>query len=151
MRLWRIFNPNYDPLSAVGSGIYGGRWNPKGCPVLYMGENLSLVAWERYVHIEAVPPRDLNLSATFIDLMPELIGRIEYIPNLDEDWREREYYTQQIGKEWVDSLRSPILRVPSVVVLYQYNYLVNPQHPYIKDWLAGLDPIRFKFEYDPRA
>jgi RES domain-containing protein len=151
MRLWRLFNPKYSSLAADGSAKYGGRWNPIGCAVLYLGENLSIVAWERYVHIEAKPPKDLRLSAMSIDLTPELVGKIAHLPNLDLDWQDRQDYTQNIGLQWVNSRESPILRVPSAVIPYQYNYLINPHHPLGDRFLKDLSPGIFEFKYDSRS
>jgi RES domain-containing protein len=35
----------------------------------------------------------------------------------------------QYGKQWIDEQLSPILRVPSVHSPWEYNFLINPQHP----------------------
>ena len=37
--------------------------------------------------------------------------------------------SQSIGDRWLESSRSAVLRVPSVVVPAESNYLLNPRHP----------------------
>jgi RES domain-containing protein len=151
MRLWRVCNPKYSPLSANGSAINGARWNPVNCPILYLGENSSLVAWERYVHIEAKGSASgLKLNMAFIDLTLEMINSISHVMNLDSDWHQRQDYTQDIGSKWVTNAESAILRVPSVVIQGQYNYLLNPEHYLSKKFLQEVIPTTFPFEYDSR-
>ena len=37
--------------------------------------------------------------------------------------------SRQIGDEWLESKSTAILRVPSVLIPRQSNYLLNPEHP----------------------
>jgi len=37
--------------------------------------------------------------------------------------------TQYFGDEWIASSESPVLKVPSVIVDIEFNYLLNPLHP----------------------
>ena len=50
---------------------------------------------------------------------------------LPERWDEHPppSEAQQVGNRWAASEESVALRVPSVVVPYSYNYLLNPIHP----------------------
>lgn len=50
--------------------------------------------------------------------------------SLPPDWRQSPPppSTQRIGDEWADQERSAILRVPSVIVPDEHNYLLNPAH-----------------------
>lgn len=45
---WRILAPKWahQPLSGAGSALYGGRWNPKGTPALYVSENFETAFME---------------------------------------------------------------------------------------------------------
>ena len=36
---------------------------------------------------------------------------------------------QSIGDEWTDTAKYAVLRIPSVVIADEYNYLINPLHP----------------------
>ncbi len=51
--------------------------------------------------------------------------------DLPEGWDARPYgpASQQVGDQWIESEASVVLRVPSVVVPAEHNYLINPGHP----------------------
>ena len=51
--------------------------------------------------------------------------------DLPEDWNSRPISpsTRAIGDRWVKKLSSAVLRVPSIVVPDEFNYLLNPIHP----------------------
>jgi len=36
---------------------------------------------------------------------------------------------RRLGDEWLSSLRTPLLRVPSAIVPFSRNILLNPRHP----------------------
>ena len=47
------------------------------------------------------------------------------------NWRKIAAYSdlQKIGSEWYRSKKSLILKVPSVIIPYEYNYIINTEHP----------------------
>ena len=55
--------------------------------------------------------------------------------------------TQDIGAQWVKSGSSAVLRVPSVLVPEEFNYLLNISHPDFKKIKID-DSVPFRF--DPR-
>lgn len=44
---------------------------------------------------------------------------------------------QQVGDQWGESEASAVLRVPSVVVPAEHNYLINPRHPEFEELEIG--------------
>lgn len=55
--------------------------------------------------------------------------------------------TRQLGSRWVAEIRSVVLRVPSAVVVGEFNYLLNPRHPNF----GGLEIGKaLTFSFDPR-
>jgi RES domain-containing protein len=36
---------------------------------------------------------------------------------------------QQLGTDWVTNAKSAVLKVPSVVIEHEWNYVLNPRHP----------------------
>jgi RES domain-containing protein len=36
---------------------------------------------------------------------------------------------QRLGSEWITSQESLVLKVPSAVVPYEYNFIINTEHP----------------------
>ena len=129
LTVWRITTATFarSAFSGEGARLYGGRWSPKGVPMVYTAANRSLAMLEmlvqdqplraRYVMIEARVP-----SAVAIDRV-----RIDDLPS---DWREigarREL--RAIGAEWATKRSAAVLAVPSAIVPPESNYLLNPLH-----------------------
>ncbi len=36
---------------------------------------------------------------------------------------------QKIGSDWINSLETLMLKVPSAVIPYEYNFIINTEHP----------------------
>lgn len=130
----------------MGSFLYGQRWNPPGHRVVYLAQHLSLAALEVIVH--AATYRDLGEFSAFRAKLDD-----SYVADLEEDlpanWSRVEptRETQEIGGRWATSRSSLLLRVPSVVVPDESNYLLNVEHPrFAEVRIEGPLPFRF----DPR-
>ena len=52
---------------------------------------------------------------------------------LGESWRTDPTLTRPAGDQWLQSGRSALLRVPSVIVPATWNILINPRHPESRD------------------
>ena len=50
-------------------------------------------------------------------------------PKLKPDWQTDLDYSRTVGDDWLGSLNSAILRVPSALMPTATNYLMNPLHP----------------------
>lgn len=112
-----------------GARRYGGRWNSPGTPVVYVSDTRSLCLLEVLAGLGSVKPVQsyVLIPVTFDD---SLVLPVQ--PNdLPSAWRQSPPapYTQGIGDEWADQVRSAILRVPSAIVPEEFNYLLNPAHP----------------------
>ncbi len=131
MKLWRI--SNYADLKGIGGIKTPGRWHNKGIPVVYLSESPSLAMLETLAHFEL----DINEVPDNYQLLEvEFSGkqgiRLLSDDSLIEGWRQNDEYTRAIGDEWLSSMQSTLLRVPSVIVPYSYNYLFNPRHELAK-------------------
>ncbi len=129
--IWRICAPKYAQTAYSGEGarLYGGRWNSKGRAVVYSSESISLAVLEQLVHVE-----DPSVLDAFVVVSATLEGNmIETLPpaSLPDDWRTYPAppSLKKIGDDWLSEARSLALRVPSVTVRGQHNYLINPAHP----------------------
>ncbi len=122
MRLYRVASQEYAlDLSGKGAEITGGRWSPAGCPVIYTSEHPALSGFEKLVHAEidlSTPP--LNYVLTVIEV-PDSAASVTPIKHVPHDPRAA-------GKAWFDKCATLLLQVPSVVVPYSWNYLVNVKH-----------------------
>lgn len=134
-----------DALVASGSPA---RWNSKDVKVIYTSSTRSLACLENIVHRNS---RGLNrLFRTMIIEIPAHL-KIELINQnkLPSNWQEFRSIpiTQKLGDGWIASAKSAILRVPSVIIPGEYNYLLNPAH---KDFKKIKYVDNEPFEFDAR-
>lgn len=125
MLVYRIALPLYIyDMSGEGARLYGGRWNPKGLPCLYTADASSLALLEYAVHhTRNTLPLNLkiieiwlddDLSQTTIDWHHEVV--------VDMPLQE----TRNKGKKWLTESEFAIFKVPSVLVPFSFNLLINP-------------------------
>jgi RES domain-containing protein len=131
MVLYRIAKTPYiRDLSGSGSRIYGGRWTPKGISVIYTSENRALAALELFVHLSrtVIPP---NLSLASIKIPDTASIKEIKGSELPRHWRSFPGPPElaEIGALWIKSNASLLLRVPSVIIPPDMNFLINPAHP----------------------
>ena len=129
LSVWRITTAVFarSAFSGEGARLYGGRWNPKGVPMVYTAANQSLAILEmlvqdqplraRYTMIEARIPSGIAVDRVRVDDLPS-------------DWREigARGKLRAIGAEWVRKRSAAVLAVPSAIVPAESNYLLNPLH-----------------------
>jgi RES domain-containing protein len=144
---WRITKPEFAAVAFEGKGarLFGGRWNSEGVSMVYTSSTASLAALELLAHL----PRTTDLHNFVIFACSFRSGIVQ---NLDEEklppkWREspapREL--QEVGDKWVQANGSAVLRVPSVIIDSEWNYLLNPAH---KDFasIEVADPAPFNLD-----
>jgi RES domain-containing protein len=130
-----------------GAAQNPGRWNGAGVQVVYTAESRSLASLEVLVHTEDTRVLAAIKWATIPVYIDDVF--IEITAPLPEDWRRlpTPRSTQELGSRWVSESRSVVLRVPSIVVDGEFNYLLNPRHPDFARLKIG-EPRPFSF--DPR-
>ena len=146
LTVWRLCRKPHaaDAYSGEGTRLFGGRWSPVGLRVAYSSESRSLAALE--VLVNARDPELLFAQPwTIISaaIPAELIERPTRMP---ETWRATPYgsTTQTFGATWARDARSAALRVPSTVVLGEFNYLLNPAHrDFAKIKIVPAEPFSF--------
>ena len=149
MHAFRIAKSKYiEDLSGEGARLYGGRWNRKGTPVVYLAENRALAAVEYLVHIPLLLlPSDLCIAEI---ALPDTVD-VTHVPTetLTANWSEYPPPSslKEIGEEWVRNGLSLLLRVPSAVIRGEHNVLMNPRHEHAK--LVSIISIE-PFEFDER-
>lgn len=146
MRLWRLCRGTRidEALNGEGARLHGGRWNPKGVPVVYASATLSLAVLETLVHTEPGTLPD-DYVALPVDL-PDILEIADRDSNEPADWREPrdQDALQALGKAWIDAGKSAVLSVPSAIVPHERNYLINPAHRDIEKIRPGrAQPFRF--------
>jgi RES domain-containing protein len=146
MEVYRITLARYSG-ALVASGR-AARWNSKGSQVIYSAETRSLACLENLVHRSGAGLDD-DFRVIVISWPSSLTMETVSAEVLPENWRSLEDLRacQRIGDEWLTSMRTAVLRVPSVIIPEEWNVLINPLHPDFKK-------IRIKevqpFMFDPR-
>lgn len=128
---YRITSRKYADTAFDGEGarLHGGRWNPPGTPAVYLASTRSLAILELLVHIEdysTIETHFVYLPVTFDEAQVDVLDTKTLAPDWDAPIIGPQ--TQQIGERWLKKQSKPLLRVPSVVVRGETNYLLNPQH-----------------------
>jgi RES domain-containing protein len=130
MVLWRI--SRHHDLDGLGGLRAPGRWQERGLPVVYLAETPAGALLEVCVHTAA---NDIPPSCTLVEITVRAGTSVETVDvnSLPRDWLENLEATRAIGSEWLRSMRSALLRVPSVLVPATCNMLLNPRHPESKE------------------
>ncbi|MCW3093562.1 MAG: hypothetical protein JWP81_4631 [Ferruginibacter sp.] len=115
--------------SLTASG-YPARWNGRGNFVIYTAESRSLACLENLVHRSGEGNNALY-KVILIEIPGDLAVETIDASTLKKDWHTIDNYSycQSLGNTWLNELRSPILKVPSVIIRKEHNYLINPNHP----------------------
>ena len=133
-------------LSGIGARLYGGRWNRKGIGIVYTSESRALALVEFLVNVPfSMLPSKLCIATVEID---DQIRPTE-IPHgdLPKNWRKFPIPSElaDIGSKWAVSNESLALRVPSALLPYEFNILLNPSHPDMKH-VAIVDVEAFEMD-----
>ena len=145
---WRLTKTKYLSTAWDGEGARkaGGRWNRPGVPVVYTSGSLSLALVEVLVHLPAaILPAYSAISVEFDASLVTIVTPAE----LAKNWKDSPPTpaTQAIGTEWFAKGTSAVLRVPSVVVSGEFNFILNPAH---RDFLRIRIGAPMPFPFDPR-
>lgn len=148
MIFWRVGTAKHaKDLSGAGAALNGGRWNHKGFHALYLGSNPSICCLEAFVNSAGAPPAGkLKLTKIYLPDEPDL-----YLtpPTLPDGWDKRpsDRASMEFGTQWLRSGAHLGLYVPSVVLPYEINLVINPEHPAFSQ-IHVIDVYNFTF--DPR-
>ena len=147
MKIWRICKEKHKKTAFSGEGgLYAsGRWTPKGTLAVYTSESLALATLEVFVHTESNAIPLISIHAFLAENITVEEIKIDDLPSI---WQEESAYPslQAIGEDWLRSKRTAVLKVPSVIIPFEYNYILNPKHPELK---ISTD-TSFDFKFDRR-
>ncbi|MBN2728873.1 MAG: RES family NAD+ phosphorylase [Bacteroidales bacterium] len=147
MRVFRLSKKKYcRDLSGKGAEQAGGRWNSRGTAMVYTSDSRALCTAEIAVHFPlGIIPVDYYLTIIEINKKPKVSEvNPKQLPN---DWNTfpHAHFTQEIGDEFIKDGEFLILKVPSAVVLGDFNYLINPFHKDIRH-IKIIDTEEFSFD-----
>ncbi len=128
MIVYRISDCRYiKDLSGKGAALYGGRWNNRDTYMVYTAQNRGLALLEAVVHMGIIPPNGYCMVS--IELPDN--GVFYYPPeHLPPDWYQSPApdYLRLIGDNFIQSGKYLAMAVPSVLMMEEYNILLNPRH-----------------------
>lgn len=128
---WRMVRSRHASSAFDGEGArrFGGRWNSPGTAVVYASESRALALLEVLAGLGGV-----GALAPYVLIgvrFPESLVATLDPDELPDGWRAYPppAVVQRIGDAWVEGGTTPVLRVPSVIVPEESNYVLNPRHP----------------------
>lgn len=146
MKVYRISKTEYaNDLNGIGAKLFGGRWNHVDTPCIYSSSSraLAVIEYSVNINIEFIP-RSLSICTFDIDEKHILEIQPSEIP---EDWKASpaSFSTKVIGTEKLQN-NIPILKVPSIILPDEYNFILNPNSSTIAFQLIDVK----EFSYDLR-
>ena len=131
LRSFRIVKLRHAATAFDGEGAWrhGGRWNSRGTRMVYTAESRALALLEILTHtgnaalLAAYGVIEIAFDAALVVALLDA--------DLPDGWRASPPppATQAIGDRWAADRGSVLMRVPSVLVPEEFNYLLNPAHP----------------------
>ncbi len=150
MIFYRLVTQRYASEAWTGNGAsqYGGRWNHKGHPAVYVSASIALASLELLVHVQKESIlNQYQLYSIEID-----DDKVEYLDKkwLPEDWQENPapVSTMDLGTGWLEAQSALALILPSCIVPYENNAILNPLHPGFSQIKASVK--EYPFTFDPR-
>ncbi len=128
MVVYRIAKKEFiEDLSGKGAAMFGGRWNSKNTYIVYTAESRALALLESLAHIGKIQGSIFSIASIFI---PDNFIDIILKENLSPYWYSNPPpdYLRIIGDNFIKNKKNLALKIPSVIVPDEYNYLLNPSH-----------------------
>lgn len=142
----RISKSRYrDQVFSGLGGIYAyGRWTPRGIPVVYTSQSISLAVLEYTLNYKRhgwLPASVLARANIPDEVDVESIS----ISQLPDNWQEPDppAALREIGQKWLRRAETARLKVPSAIVPEESNY-AQSRHPDFKKLTVGpAEPFNF--------
>ncbi len=125
----------YANLSGDGARRYGGRFNPPGIQAIYTSQSIALALLEILVHIDkSEVPNDYVVMAIRFNGRDVARRSGPDLANIK----------QLAIPQFIDSFyRWPVLRVPSVIVPQEHNFILFPDAKRFEARVESIDPLNF--------
>jgi len=135
MICYRVVRHKYADLSGEGARLYGGRFNPAGIPAVYSSQSIALALLEVLVHIEKT-----EVPSDYVVMAIRFEGHCVSRPQSAKLLGASQLPTQAFRNAYY---RRPILRVPSVIIPREYNYVLFPEANTFHANIDWAEPLNF--------
>lgn len=127
MQVYRISQTRFaNDITGEGARLFGGRWNLPLVSCLYTSENRALALLEYSVNVNVAEiPGALSFITYEIDENVVYDVSIEDLPG---NWKDYliPRQTQEFGTSLLLKKKYPIIKIPSIIIPEESNYLINP-------------------------
>lgn len=122
------------------------RWNAKGRFVIHTAGSRSLACLENLVH-RSGEWQGKMYKVMLIEFPDKIKMDTIEVASLKKNWMEINQfsYCQSVALQWLNDATAAILKVPSVLIKKEFNYLINPRHPDFK-LIKLIDVENFNFD-----
>ena len=129
-------------LTGEGAKLHGGRWNNIGQPCIYASEAKSLCVLEYAANV-SLDEMNPDLAFTAYEI-PDGSWATFTVRELPTGWRETP--SPKAVRDWgPEQLQQHLaLKLPSVIVPTEFNFLLNPlHHDFKKVRIKEVEPFTF--------
>lgn len=115
-------------ITGEGARLHGGRWNHKLTPCIYTSESRSLALLEYTVNV-SIDEIPRALSFTVFEIPGEEVHELKEA-GLPGNWKAipAPSSTKEFGTALLQEVNAAVLKIPSIVVSQEFNYILNPLH-----------------------
>ena len=107
-----------------------------------MAESIALAVLENLVHLSKQ-----DFPTGYVTVTAKIPSDLLFVSEEDLMRLSPGAGPRDLGDQWIDSMASAVLRVHSVIVPAEFNYLINPRH---SDFSAIVIEHVAPFEFDDR-
>lgn len=120
MHVWRI--SGYADLEGKGGLNFASRWNHIGQTIVYTADHPSTALLEILVNVDL---EDLPETYQLLRILIPDDTSIK-IADLEDNWQNDTQYLRDFWSNFCKQGQEAVLKVPSVITPYTFNYLINP-------------------------
>jgi RES domain-containing protein len=132
---YRVARRPYATLTGEGARRYGGRFNPPGIPVVYTSQSIALAVLEILVHLDKS-----EVPMDYVVMAIRFPGR-KIVRRSGKNLIGANQFTHARFKSAF--YRWPVLRVPSVIVPHEYNFVLLPEANGFAATIEWIEPLSF--------
>ncbi|MBO0952865.1 RES family NAD+ phosphorylase [Fibrella forsythiae] len=144
MLVYRLYKSTYlaDPLSAEGARRAGGRWNPKGIPILYTSATPELALLEVVAHLNPSFIPSFHLLVLEIPQDHRTIALADLSPR----WPESDDPLPGPLVDWLKQPDTLTVSVPSAIVSRSRNFLLHTLYPGFSEQVRIVENQPFRLD-----